>query len=809
MFDWVGDVLDWAGDHQAQTVAVGTTVLVVWRLLARRSHADLWSGITTAALAATALAVPAGLALWWDGATSGAFWWAVAVALAAAALASTEWLRVSLRWFAVLAIVALAALLIRLGSENLKDVRCDEVHKLTADASDLDEKKTELVEAADTTAAETRATLRKAVTADDVALGLVVAAQRLVVALDSGADAGINEAHAGLDAAYRPNAASRADAALVTAADTAVSSAQALTALEGVDLAGLDPVEDDGPATVAALDGQACGDKQRLVTEVELTEARTLTAAYRSDLEPTDDNKAAAEKAATAADDAAERAARGEAEEGTDWVSFVKQGGTAAGSAALDGLPGSPEPNKWFWVALAVLLLGGWWLIERRSASMVAGPVSVTFHGVDLQESDKGKQPAKEAQQAVFVTALTKNLREPGSTPGSHTSSPLTDLEGVVTAADPSKIVAAVITALKKVLSSPRGSTVTAQVLAPLPGDKRWRVFVVVADAATGRAVNSKELADESGAEACRVAGYWASATVLSASPRLPLWARWSPATAHAFAAYDTASEPTIAALRSALREAPASSLVLHKLADQLSLAEEYADAAELYARAVVVDPTDHISVYRLAATQAALSRCDAPWSELPYSRRAAAVELLNRAAQRAGVSARCDASAMAEQQRADLKEQAQELFKLGYRRLGIPRTAFRCFRRDQRDAIGGLHNIAAKYGRRGQARATLRAAALTVKAFKWDWYAQWRAKQYASDSRSGWHVSYNLACYYALQPDDVGEAITWLETALTRPGAEELAGAWLAKDPDLEKLHAHPRFVLLVKALSSGPEES
>jgi len=743
--------------------------------------------------------VLAGLALGWDGATSGAFWWAVAMALSAAALASTEWLRLSLRWFAVLAVIALAALLLRIGSEDLEGVGCAEVHKLATDVRDLDERKAELVEAAEATAAKSRATLRKAVTAGEVAPGLLAPAQRVLVALGFGDDAGLKGAIAALDAAYRPNAASRADAALVTAADTAVGSAQALAALQGV----------GGPATVVSLDAQACGDEQRLVTDVELTEARSATAAYRNSLQPTDDNKAAAEKAATAADEAAERAARGEADEDTNWVSLVEQGATVAGSAALDRLPGSPEPDKWFWVALAVLLLGGWWLIERRSASTVAGPVSVTFQGVDLQETDKGKQPDKEGQEAVFVTALTKNLREPGSTPGSQASSPLTDLEGVVTAADPSKILAAAITALKKLLSSPRGSTVTAQVLAPMPGDKRWRVFVVVADAATGRAVGSKELADESGAEACRVAGYWASATVLSASPRMPLWARWSPATAHAFAAYDTASEPTVAALRAALREAPASSLVLHKLADQLSLDAEYADAADLYARAVVVDPTDHTSVYRLAATLAALSRSNAPWSELAYSRRAAAVELLNRAAERARVKARVDAAATAEQQRTQLKEQAQALFKLTYRRLGVPRTAFRCFRRDQRDAIGGLHSIGAKYGRRGQAQATLRAAALSVSAFRWHQYATWRAERYASDYRSGWHVSYNLACYYASQADDVDEAITWLETALNRPGAEELAGAWLAKDPDLEKLHAHPRFMLLANSFASRPEES
>jgi hypothetical protein len=783
----------------AVTLAAGTVALVVWRLLARRNHADLPSGIATAALAVTALAVPACLALWWGAATSWAFWWAVAVALTSAALASTEWLRASLRGFAVLAFVALTALLLRLGSEDLDDVRCAEMHKLAADVTSLNEKKAELLHAAMATAAKARAALGESVRAGGAGPGLVAPAQRLVVALGSGDDAGLKEATAALEAAYQPNAATRADASLVAAADKAVGAAQALDALQGV----------DGPATVASLAAQACGDRQRLVTDVELAGARSAIATYRSSLQPTDDNKADAEKAATAVADAAERAARGDPDEGTELVSIVQHGASVAGAAALTWLPGAPEPDIWFWVALAVLLLGFWWVVERRSGSMVAGPVSVTFQAVDLEEADKGKQPAKPTQQAVFVTALTKNLREPGSTPGSQTSSPLTDLEGVVTAADPSKLLAAVIAALKKVMSSPRGSTVTAQVLAPLPGDKRWRVFVAVADAATGRTVASRELADESGAEACRVAGYWASAIVLSASPRMPLWARWSPATAHAFAAYDTASEPTVDALRVALREAPASSLVLHKLADQLSLAGEYTTAAELYARAVLVDPTDHTSLYRLAATLAMLARGDAPWSELAYSRQAAAVALLNRAAERAQVSARVETNATAAQRRTDLKLLAVALFERLDHILRPRQVVVRYFRRDQRDAIGGLPSVFTKYGRAARARAAQRAAGLTVDAFSSESAAVEKTKKFAKDSRSGWHVCYNLACYYAVQPRGANNAITWLETALTRPGVEELAGDWLAKDPDLESLHALPRFVLLRNLLASRPEES
>lgn len=563
----------WFGDHIGLVIAVAlvgaTLALALWRLHARRSQSELSSGVATVFLAFMAIAVPTGWALWWDGVTGWAFWWAAFVALTAAALASTEWLRASLRWFAVLAIVALSALLLRLGSSDVDAARCAEVRTLATDVTNLDKEKTHLVGAAKTSAEEARNDLSTMIQEQKGSPGLLTPAQNLVTALDSGNGDALKVATTALDAAYRPNEATREDTGLVAAADSAVAATRALTALDAV----------ERPPAVAALDKEACGARPRLVSDVELSKARSATAAFRSSLLPTEVNIAAAKSLAAAEDEATARLARGEADEGTAWVSRIELGATVAGAAALSWLPGSPEPDKWFWVVVAVLLLGAWWLVERRSASMVAGPVSVTFQGAEIGEADKGKQPTKDAQQSVFVTALTKNLREPGATPGSQSSSPLTDLEGVVSAADPSKLLTAIIAVLKKVMSSPRGSTVSAQVLAPLPGDSRWRIFVVVADAATGKSVASKEVPNDSAAEACRVAGYWAAATVLSSSPRIPVWARWSPATAHAFAAYDSASEPTVEALRLALREAPASSLVLHKLADQLSLAGKYASA--------------------------------------------------------------------------------------------------------------------------------------------------------------------------------------------------------------------------------------
>ena len=792
----------WLGEHIGQVVGgfvvVATLALVTWRLMARRNSADVHSGMATAALALVAVAVPASSALWWNGATAWAFWWTVGVAALTAGVASTEWLRTSLRWFALLALVALGGLLLRLGSQQMVDVRCGQMHALAAQVGALQPQKGKALELATATSSKARAALKQSVQTGGSAPGLLAPAQGVVAALSSEDSAALTAAIAQVDAVYRPNTATRADTILVANVDKAAAAARAVAALRNV----------DEPTMVASLESQTCGATRRLVTDVELTQARSATAEYRNSIKPSEVTKTEAKKSAAAADAATERAARGEDDEGTDLVSLLEHGAIVAGSAALAWLPGSPEAGNWFWVVLAVLLLGGWWLVERRSASTVAGPVKITFNGADVGDADKGTEPDKQAQEATFVTALTKNLRQPGPTPGSQATSPLTDLEGVVTAAGPGKVLTAILTVVKSVFSAPCGSTVTAQLMRPLPGAETWRLFVVVADAATSRTFASKELADESAGDVCRVAGYWAAATVLSASPRVPQWARWSPATAHAFAAYDTANEPTIDALRTALHEAPASSLVLHKLADRLSLDEKYADAVGLYARAVVVDPTDLTSLYRLAATLATLSRNEAPWAALTYSRRAATCAALNRAAERLGLSETLDPDRAPPQHKADVKDLASALFKHLHDRLRLRSVALRSFSRDQREAIGSVSAVLNKYGRSARSRASVKAAGLSVGAFDPATEALNETKTYANDPRSGWQVGYNLACHYA-STEQAEDAIWWLEVALNRPGVEALGGAWLAKDPDLDSLRSHPRYLLLCDRFTTQAKES
>ena len=65
--------------------------------------------------------------------------------------------------------------------------------------------------------------------------------------------------------------------------------------------------------------------------------------------------------------------------------------------------------------------------------------------------------------------------------------------------------------------------------------------------------------------------------------------------------------------------------------------------------------------------------------------------------------------------------------------------------------------------------------------------------------------VFYNLACSYSLT-DQIDRAVLALEKAITL-GYSDFA--WLAKDPDLKKLRAHPAFVEIktrIRALKSKP---
>ena len=89
--------------------------LVVWRLIARIREANRQAGLATLLLVIAALAIPAGFGLFDGRANAWGLLGAVALFVLAGSLASSEWLRNSLRVFGVLALIALAVMTTRVG----------------------------------------------------------------------------------------------------------------------------------------------------------------------------------------------------------------------------------------------------------------------------------------------------------------------------------------------------------------------------------------------------------------------------------------------------------------------------------------------------------------------------------------------------------------------------------------------------------------------------------------------------------------------------------------------------------------------
>jgi hypothetical protein len=86
-----------------------------------------------------------------------------------------------------------------------------------------------------------------------------------------------------------------------------------------------------------------------------------------------------------------------------------------------------------------------------------------------------------------------------------------------------------------------------------------------------------------------------------------------------------------------------------------------------------------------------------------------------------------------------------------------------------------------------------------------WAW-ERWRVHRQAGSPTSSWQVSYNLGCLYAREKA-ADTALDWLETALARPGAQQMTVDWLRKDPDLAGLQQHPRFQTLCRSLTTAED--
>ena len=182
------------------------------------------------------------------------------------------------------------------------------------------------------------------------------------------------------------------------------------------------------------------------------------------------------------------------------------------------------------------------------------------------------------------------------------------------------------VAALKSIFDESYGYEAFADVIPPTAVDGEWKVLVRMHDVASGRQVALKTVTGKDAATACRGAGYWAAATVLERSTRIPGWAAWSADTYQALNAYESTRTKEIQTaedvqeLTSAVAHAPQSGLLLHKLADALDLKPEHAQALGLYARAVSAHPRYTTARYRMAVSVTTLAREPESWLSQPFT---------------------------------------------------------------------------------------------------------------------------------------------------------------------------------------------
>jgi hypothetical protein len=311
-------------------------------------------------------------------------------------------------------------------------------------------------------------------------------------------------------------------------------------------------------------------------------------------------------------------------------------------------------PGPLGWVVLGAIALGllAWWV--KVNASQLAGPVMLpAASGSDTNAN------ANEDLNTVLRVAVLRNLPEPGASPGSTSTNPVTNLLDIV--AGPlgviSKILKAVLavagrsygyqinldvatagasvaspataspaTAGSTTASSPTagpttaspttaspttassagtttGTAVTSSSASPATTTALIRVIAV----SGGVTLRSRTFSSSDPEEAVRSAGLWAAGFILGRSTRVPSWAAWNAETADSLAEAGERESLTISILEGALKGAPDSGILLVLLGHHYELDGQYLPALNCYARAVAAHPRYPVARYRLAATIASL----------------------------------------------------------------------------------------------------------------------------------------------------------------------------------------------------------
>lgn len=469
------------------------------------------------------------------------------------------------------------------------------------------------------------------------------------------------------------------------------------------------------------------------------------------------------------------------------------------------------------WILLAFAALMFWRVIAKRSFGELPGPVTISLNAGSLRTAgDAEMKIAEAAQRAAFRVAVLRNVTEPGALPGATAIQTLTDLLEVPGL---DSWFAPVVNAVKTILAVPRGFKVSADVVPPESTNGRWVVLVRVTDLDSGKEVAVSTQTGDSDTRACRSAGYWAAAVVLSRSTRIPSWAGWDSQTSTALALYDEPESATPAGYVQALAKAPSSGVLLQKLAAAYALDGLLLESISMSARAVAAHPRYHVACYRLAGGINMLADRPLVWMAASLAERRRILGQLERAL--SAIRATTDCLASIKRATADIEGKGPptaDFYKAHFR--GMAMAMFRRYRRDlrllwilgrslrrsERD-IWWPRQIVGRSSIRSLSRWTVRSALLICEAGS----ATVRREEVrvirgARRPSSHFQLSYNLACHFARRGDE-SAALTWLEASLERANSWQITDGWLDHDPDLRELRGTARYAWVAAQVRNQEE--
>ncbi|HEV2070594.1 MAG TPA: hypothetical protein VGR26_12440 [Acidimicrobiales bacterium] len=477
------------------------------------------------------------------------------------------------------------------------------------------------------------------------------------------------------------------------------------------------------------------------------------------------------------------------------------------------------------WALLGLLALLAYRRLEIANARIESGSVTIG----ELQ----GAGPAKEDMQAAWQRYVLQNVPEPGDLPGTSSSAALSSLTEASSDAT-SKLAVAVLKLVHDATASTSGYLVDATyhllpksntagtneeedndtatdpnvgVKAETEATGEHEIFARVRDARTGATLSQRANRAATQDLALRKAGYWAAAVVLERGRRVPSWARWSPTSSEALAAYDEAEHRgggSNEALVVAAREAPTSGLLLLRLANQKEIEGARLDALELTLRACTVHPRYPQARYRLSVSFAMIAgTLETSWATASPATKRRLMASMRRCATACGVKAdddidSLDAALNADGQRDKLLDLADKFRKSTDSLLRWPTIATNALRRSERSVWLPMLIHGSGRRRRADARQTMEAAGHAVQAYR----TGGQPAITATNKRfTAWQARYNMACAHAIAGSTGGigprkQAVAFLEQVLEAPGGAQLSREWLLADPDLTSIRGDVGFI-------------